>query len=372
MVFRVLKANQVKASESPFLVDNGQKKEKPQEPELDPAEDAFASEAFKILSPEQLAGNGEKIRIKAEVNEADQEGGNRKEPSKLPTKEEDSFLSQVAKKSRHAAVLEKLRIKELELDALEEELKNWESRLQQQEKDLLKKEEEAVQINIKKRQDVEAECSQTLKMAKEAAESIKSAALIEAESIKKQAKIEVDSIKDKAYKEGFLSGEEKGIAQGEEEGLKEIEIDWKNLMNETEMIVNELQTSRMGILKASEEEMLKLVIAFAKSVIKVEPLIHPEIVLRNIDQALNNIADVDKVVLKINLHDKAMCESHKEKLLSRLKGISELCIVEDSSLTPGGVKIETGVGTIDATIETQARTLERALLDKFEKSQNEH
>ena len=47
-----------------------------------------------------------------------------------------------------------------------------------------------------------------------------------------------------------------------------------------EMLVKELQTSRMGILKSSEEEMLKLVVAFAKTVIKTEPLIQPEIVLK--------------------------------------------------------------------------------------------
>ena len=46
------------------------------------------------------------------------------------------------------------------------------------------------------------------------------------------------------------------------------------------MLVKELQTSRMGILKSSEEEMLKLVVAFAKTVIKTEPLIQPEIVLK--------------------------------------------------------------------------------------------
>ncbi len=376
MVFRVLKANQVKTTETPFLVEHGQIQEKPKEPDIDPNEDAFAAEAFQILSPEQLAGNGEKIQTKKPENQ-NPDGEEKVDPSEIdtsvftqtqPKKDDDSFLSQAARKSRHAAVLEQMKIKELELDALEEELKEWESRLQAQEREILAKEQEAIQANIKKRQEVEAECNQTLKMAKEAAESIKSAAKSEVEAMKKNAKLELESVREKAYKEGFDSGEEKGIAQGEAEGLKEIEIDWKNLMNESEMIVKELQTSRMGILNASQEEMLKLVISFAKAVIKVEPLVQQNIVLENIKQALYGISDVDKIIMKINLRDKAMCEAHKEKILSRLSGVTELQIIEDPTLSPGGVKIETGVSTIDATLETQARALERALLEKFEKS----
>lgn len=371
-MFRILKANQVKAIKDPFSVDNGQKVEKPKEPDIDPNEDAFASEAFQLLSGEELAG-GQKITTKKPASPAPEETANEnpdiQAPSAAPKREEDSFLSQAAKKSRHAAVLEKLKLKELELEALEEELREWEARLQQQENELTKKEQELTQANIQKRQQVEAECQQTLKMAKEAAESVKAAAKTEAETIKKQAKIEVDSVRENAYKEGFENGEEKGLAQGEAEGLKEIEIDWKNMMNESEMIVNELQASRMGLLKASEEEMLKLVISFAKTILKVEPVVNQEIILKNIDEALNNIIDVDKVVLKINLRDKAMCEAHKEQLLSRLGNISELRIVEDPGISAGGVKIETGVGTIDATLETQAKALERALFEKFESSQ---
>lgn len=373
-MFRVLKANQVKKTEVPYTVENGQVQEKPKPTERDISEEAFDSEAFKMLSPEDLAGDSEPIRTKRPpVQDQDEEeqidGDDMIEPP--PTERrprEESFLSEEARKSRHAAVLEKLRIKELELEALEEELRDWEQKLQNQEKELIVKEQEVSQINIKKRQDTETECNQSLKMAKEAAESIKSTAKAEVEAMKKSALAEAEAIKETAYKEGFDAGEEKGIAQGEEEGLKEIEIDWKNLMNESEMLIKELQTSRMGILKSSEQEMLKLVISFAKQVIKVAPMVQSEIILENINQALYNIAEVDKIVMKINLRDKAMCEAHKEQFLSRLSGITELQIIEDPSISPGGVKIETGVSTIDATIETQARALERALLAQFEKS----
>lgn len=370
---KIFKASQIKIdTEKPVFIQHHQKIAKP-EVLIDPAEDAFAEEAFRALSPEHLAGSGEKIVTKApengeELHEAEESNHKASEKSAQVSRPE-SFLSQAAKKSRHAAVLEAIKVKELELEALEEELKGWESTLQQKERDLTAKEQELSQAMIKRRQEVEAESSRTLKMAKEAATSIAEAARAEAEALKKSARLEVDSLREKAYQEGYSSGEDKGRSAGEAEGLHEAELDWKNLMLESEALVNELQTSRMGILKASEEEMLKLIIAFARSVIKVEPVAQPEIILKNIDMALNHVSEVDKIVMRINMRDKSMCQAHKDQFMARLSSVTELRIIEDPTLSPGGIKIETGVGTIDATIESQARELEKALLEKFRKSQ---
>jgi flagellar biosynthesis/type III secretory pathway protein FliH len=51
-----------------------------------------------------------------------------------------------------------------------------------------------------------------------------------------------------------------------------------------------------------------------------------------------------------------------------LASISELSIVEDNSLSPGGIKIETEAGTIDATVDSQAKELEKALLEKYNRN----
>ena len=369
---KIFKANQIKIdAEKPVFIHHHQKIVKP-EPDIDPAEDAFAEEAFRALSPEHLAGNGEKIVTKTPTEDSEATDEEAPAPGSQPpvaTRKPESFLSQAAKKSRHAAALEAIKVKELELEALEEELREWETSLQQKERELTAKEQEISHGMIKRRQEMEAEAAKTLQMAREAAASIGEAAKAEAETIKKAARLEVDSLREKAYQEGYAAGEDKGRAAGEAEGLHEVQLDWKNLMLESEALVNELQTSRMGILKSSEEEMLKLIIAFAKSVIKVEPVAQPEIILHNIDQALNRVSEVDKIVMRINLRDKSMCQAHKDQFLARLSSVSELRIVEDSTLSPGGIKIETGVGTIDATIESQARELEKALLEKFRKNQ---
>ena len=365
---KIFKAHQINFdSKKPTFIDHRQKIAKPEE-DLEPSEDAFAVETFRALSPEHLAGSGEKIITKQAKAGEEASPAPTAPPASKPATEPTSFLSAAAKKSRHAAALEAIKLKELELEALEEELRNWEEELKNREGLLITHEQEFSQTVIKRRQDSDAEAARNIQTARETAATIVETAKAESEAIKKAGRLEVDSVRDKAYKEGFALGEEKGIAAGEVQGLHEAALDWQNLMKESEALINELQTSRMGILKASEEEMLKLVISFARAVIKVEPLMQPEIVLKNIDQALNRVSEVDKVVLRINIRDKAMCQAHKEQFMARLGSISELRIVEDPTLSPGGIKIETGVGTIDATIESQSRELERALLNKFRKT----
>lgn len=404
---RILKSYQFKFDkEQKVAVPTGQETKRPavpeeEEEELDPA-------LFQPISPELLAGNGEKIKVgkqarppgtdkttgdsetdaDAEHEDADQgEADGRARPPhgtggpplpKIPTNPlfagesgasaEDDDGTPAPKKGRSFAVQAALKRKQFELMALEEKLKRWEKSLAEWEQDLTKDQETAQQELRTQRAELDEEAKKIVAMARQSADSITTTAKAEAESLKKAAQLEVDGLRQKAEREGYQLGEEKGYLVGEKDGLKAARFEWQTLMQETEMLITELQTSRMGMLKASEEEMLRLVIAFAKSVLKVEPTVNKDIILRNIDAALNKIADVDKIVMRINLRDKSMCEAHKDEFLRRLSTISELKIIEDGSLRPGGIKIETGVGSIDATIETQAFELETALMNHFKKA----
>jgi len=344
----------------------------PRPPAPPPGEDE-EEEYFQELPPDRLTSQGgTATSIPAGDAAAAQPQGDEPAPSAdrppiQPSQpaagaDEVGKLSAEALAARAGSAKSATSRRHLELTALEQRLRDWEQQLTQRES-LLRQEEEALhRESLARRQALEQESARILEMAKKSAESTLSAAKTEAEALRKSAALEIETAKQKAYKEGYALGEEKGISAGEKAGRDEIRLDWQNLMQETEMLVSELQTSRLAMLKASEEEMVRLVIAFARRVCKVEPLAQPEVILANLDAAINKIADVDKIVLRINLKDKTMTESHKAELLRRLSTVTELRVVEDPGLQPGGVKIETGTGTIDATIDTQAQELENALM----------
>ena len=230
---KIFKAHQINFdSKKPTFIDHRQKIAKPEE-DLEPSEDAFAVETFRALSPEHLAGSGEKIITKqAKAGEEGEKASPAPTapPASKPAAEPTSFLSAAAKKSRHAAALEAIKLKELELEALEEELRNWEEELKNREGLLITHEQEFSQTVIKGRQDSDAEAARNIQTARETAATIVETAKAESEAIKKAGRLEVDSVRDKAYKEGFALGEEKGIAAGEVQGLHEAALDWQNLM----------------------------------------------------------------------------------------------------------------------------------------------
>ncbi|MFZ2960523.1 MAG: FliH/SctL family protein [Candidatus Ozemobacteraceae bacterium] len=332
-------------------------------------EDEGRPPEFKELPVDRLTGDGSgssENDLHREEEHSSEEG--KESETTRRTSPASGFLA-----ARLSASLNAVKRRESELGELETRLREWENSVQAKEIGL---DGEIAKLQAEaqaRRQAMEQESARIIDMAKKSAEnhvasgraeadSLKKAAQIEADSLRKTVQLELDQARSRAEKEGYSIGEERGIAAGEKAGGEEMRLEWQSLMQETEQLINELQTSRIGILKSSEEEMVKLVIAFAKRVIKAECQTRPDLLLTNIETALNKIAAVDKIVLRINLRDKSMAESHKSDFLKKLSGVTELTILEDNALAPGGVKIETGAGTVDATIETQAEELERALL----------
>lgn len=249
-----------------------------------------------------------------------------------------------------------------ELDALDRQLQEWQESLLAREKGLDAEEARLLAEFKQKRQQVDEESDRIIALARKNADQLIANARAEAATLLKAAQVEADEVREKARREGYALGEEKGIAKGEQQGLHEGRLEWQGLIQETETLIQELQTSRIAMLKSTEEEMVRLVLAFAKRVIKVESRLNPAIILKNLDAAIGMLADVDRIVLRINLRDKSMVQSHKDELMRRLQGCRELSIVEDPSLAPGGLRIESSAGTIDATLEVQAEELERQLL----------
>jgi len=330
---------------------------KPEKPKIN-ISDGEDSEGFKEIPPEKLGGTPSESSPgapQAVAPDSDQD----------EISEEERVASAIA---RASAILNAANRRSSEISLKEEKLRDWEKALIEREQLIEKEEAKLHQEILARRKALEEECAKMLEMAKKSADTILKTASAEAETMKKALQIELESIRAKAQKEGFALGEEKGIAAGEKAGFEEGKLEWQALIQETEMLVTELQTSRIGILKSMEEEMVKLILAFAKRVLKVECQTRPEIILNNIDAAINKISEVDKIILRINMRDKSLAESRKEDFMKRLSGIGELKIIEDSSLSPGGLRIETGVGCIDATIEAQAEELEKNILKVLKRS----
>lgn len=236
------------------------------------------------------------------------------------------------------------------LEVIEERTKKSQIKLLR----LQKKIKEATEKNRQLQEDVLFE-------AKKESQLIIKQAQEKAEAILKEAKTEVDKITQKVQQEAYEKGFNTGFNTGQEEGIKKGEEIIKNALGEIRNVLCEAKHKREEIIQTNQELIINLALMIAKKIIKTELATNQEAIFKNLNQALKKVRDKEKIKVKINPVHLSLLEARKEELLSQLAGIKGIDFEEDTSLEPGGCKIETNFGFIDATISSQLEIIEGAL-----------
>ncbi len=179
--------------------------------------------------------------------------------------------------------------------------------------------------------------------------------LLQAQEIIEKAKEDAKALHEKTKKECAVL-KEKAKQQGAEEGLEQFNLHILHMDQELKKLRHELQ--RM---------VLPIALKAAKKIVGKELSTHPETIVDIVLQALTPISQSHKVIIFVNKQDKDILEEQKSKLLNLLKQVSTLSIQEKSNVAPGGCIIQTESGMINATIDNQWASLEKAF-EKYFKS----
>lgn len=169
-------------------------------------------------------------------------------------------------------------------------------------------------------------------------------------------------IEKEAYRRGFHGGEEAGRDAGLAMAHKEV----GSLVKTASRLVDELKRTRHEIMERSEEEMVKLSLAIARSVIHAEPAINRELVLSVSKAAIKKLTVRDNVKLRLNPRDAEYMSGRKPELLSFVDGVKELTIEEDPSIAEGGCIVEAGLAEVDARLDQQLDEIMRGLMKGIE------
>ncbi len=189
--------------------------------------------------------------------------------------------------------------------------------------------------------------------AKKEAEQAASTARSEASQILKSAREEAERLGEQSRVDGFAEG----LKRGESQGLEKFNGVVENITG----VLNGIQKEREQLLKSSEKEILDLAFAIARKIIHQELSVNPDIVQRNVRAALSKVTAQKTVKVLVNEDDYTLIESHRDEILSCIKGVDEISIVADSFVGKGGCMIEAELGNIDATVESQFDEIKRAL-----------
>ena len=207
------------------------------------------------------------------------------------------------------------------------------------------------EILVEKRNELE-------KIQKEAIEKINEAEA-KAREIIENARIlaeqESNDIKATAWEEGFSRGRQEAVENME----NDIDATFLNANN----ILMEASHKAREIFMNNREAMIKLSFMMAEKIIKKE-LKDKEVLFNNLMEAMKKAQNNKELKIFVNWEQLTYGKELKEKLQNSFQGIEKIEIIEDRTVTQGGCIIETKLGKIDATIESQLDILINALYEE--------
>lgn len=166
-----------------------------------------------------------------------------------------------------------------------------------------------------------------------------------------------------AYEEGFQRGLTEGREVGEQEGFRQmVQLQSERVGQEIEAFRSDLQAALQDVeaaasewISQAEEILAGLALKIAEQIL-ADQVRHPEAALPLARQALSEIQLVETVKLRVHPFHAESVRAHAEELLRAAQGLERIEIVEDPTLT-GGCIVESDLGRIDATVQTQLRQI---------------
>jgi len=143
----------------------------------------------------------------------------------------------------------------------------------------------------------------------------------------------------------------RGLAEGREAGLAEWHAQVQSLRDEMK-----------DTLEKAKPQIIKLALRIAEKIVRQKMEMTPETMLPMIDEALRSLRAQSKIILRVNSADQDLLRSRCQRWKEKNPSIGEIDVIGEDAMSRGGCVIETEFGTVNATVETQIKVMERHLL----------
>ena len=160
-----------------------------------------------------------------------------------------------------------------------------------------------------------------------------------------EPEIDVEAIAREAHQRGFEEGKQSAI-QAVQQELGALRQNMSNLM---QRIPEEIRNG----LAQSEPQLVDLSLALARKVIQTESEGSREVIKSVLKAAMEKVRN--QTVIAIHLNPSDLEEIQPQFADGRVE------LLPDPNIHPGGCRIETDTGELDATIESQWEAVERAM-----------
>lgn len=183
----------------------------------------------------------------------------------------------------------------------------------------------------------------------------------EVENYLQAARNQAKQVLEEAHKQGFQAGYQEGLKQGNAEAARqyqqklqqEVQQRLSTLMPALQQVIQYLREANDHWQGEWESLGIQLANAIASRIVHQSLSDHSEIARKTLSQCLSLVGRVPRVTIWLNPKDAESLKIDQQGFDSAFQGIGEVRIIEDATLTPGGCRVESEFGSIDAAIETQ-------------------
>ncbi|WP_428939496.1 FliH/SctL family protein [Fontivita pretiosa] len=183
----------------------------------------------------------------------------------------------------------------------------------------------------------------------------------QAEQVLAEAQQQAGQIRQRAYDQGFAAGREDGLKSGAQEGrsagqqaaLAEHRARLEQLIKALSAAASELDASRRRLQADATAELIRLAVAIARRVTKLQGALDPSVLTANVTEAIRLVVQSSDVRIAVHPSQKQVLAEVLPALKVQWPQLQHVELVEDATLLPGGCRIFTASGEIDADLDRQ-------------------
>ncbi|MGP4072250.1 flagellar assembly protein FliH [Piscibacillus sp. B03] len=196
-----------------------------------------------------------------------------------------------------------------------------------------------------------------IEMAKEKANEIINQAKEQADQILNEAKEKSQTLAEEAKEAGFSEGYEKGLQDARHE--------YETLINKAQEITNQAKVEHQSKIEEADQDILRIAVKCTEIILHQKLMEEPAAFVNIVKSAVRETIEQTDVTLKVHPNDYGLILDRKESIKEMFPKQVVLTIFPDQSLAEKTCIVESPVGTVDASLDTQLSQLEDRLINLY-------
>jgi flagellar assembly protein FliH len=198
--------------------------------------------------------------------------------------------------------------------------------------------------------DIEETARAMLLRARRKAEELIAAAQQEGEAIKEQARAEGTRA---GFEHGFAEGSQQGAEAGREQALEEHRRQLTDVLRGLTQAAAELNARREELETEAMREVVGLAAAVARRVTKRQGIIDEAVLAANLSDVMRLVVAAADISIAFHPEQRKTLEDALPRLRLEWPTLRHVELTEDPMVSPGGCRVTTAGGTVDAELDEQ-------------------